>query len=92
MFTAFVTISGEYSDGIHDYIDILLRHDFDSFDDALRWYESVHVKPWGVLAETIHRNNHDLVRSEAEYDIYEDGAPIWDDGWFINETIWSKED
>jgi len=92
MFTAFVTISGEYADGTHDYIDVSLSRDFDTIHDALRWYEHVHVSPFGITAYALHASNPDLVRIEAEYDIYEDGKPIEDCDWFFSEAIWCPRD
>lgn len=91
MFKAFVTISGEFPDTTHDYLDISLERDFDTFDEALRWYESVNVKRWGALAMAIHANHPELTQIEAEYDIYEDGEPVGDLDWFVNEAIWWEE-
>lgn len=92
MFKAFVTISGENTEGYYNYLDISLEREFERFGDARRWYERLCVKPWGTLAMTIHANHPELTQIEAEYDIYEDGEPVDGCDWFINEAIWWKED
>lgn len=91
MFTAFVTISGESPDTTWDYLDVVFRREFESFDDARRCYEGLYVKPWGAIAHSLHALYPDLVQIEAEYDIYEDGEPVGDLDWFVNEAIWWKE-
>ena len=91
MFTAFVTISGEFPDTTWDYLDITFRREFESFDDARRCYEGLHVKPCGAIANSLHALFPDLTQIEAEYDIYEDGEPVGDLDWFVNEAIWWKE-
>ncbi len=92
MFTAFVTISGEFPDGHYDYLDILLERHFDTFEEAVRWYEHLNVKRWGAMAMAIHANHPELTQIEAEYDIYDDHGPVGDTDWFVNEAIWWKED
>lgn len=90
MFTAFVTISGEFPDGYWDYLDIVFRREFETLEEARRCYEVLHVKRWGAIAHSLHALFPELTQIEAEYDIYEDGRPI-DDDWFVNEAIWWKE-
>lgn len=92
MFTAHVTISGEFPDGRWDYIDVCLDGEFGTFDDARRWYENVYVQPRGSVAMMLHANHPELIQIEAEYNICEDGEPVDDDDWFINNAIWWKED
>ena len=95
MFHAFVTISGEFPDTTWDYLDILLERYFDSFEDAVRWYQHLWVKPFGTFAMTVHAMHPELTQIEAEYDIYEqvgDGwEPVGDLDWFSNEAIWWEE-
>lgn len=91
MFTAFVTISGEFPDGHWDYLDIVFRREFETFDEARRCYDGLGVKRWGAIAHSLHALYPELTQIEAEYDIYEDGEPIDDGDWFVNEAIWWKE-
>lgn len=91
MFKAFVTISGCGEDECYDYLNLSLEREFDTFDDALRFYRQLYVQPWGTLALHLHNKNPDLVQIEAEYDIYEDNEPVGDVEWFVNEAIWWKE-
>lgn len=92
MFKAFVTISGEDPDTTWNYLDIFFERDFETFDEARRFYESLHVKPWGAVAHSLHALFPELIQIEAEYDIYEDGEPVDGCDWFINEAIWWADD
>ena len=92
MFTAFVTISGEFPDGHWDYVDICTELEFETLDEAIRCHECLHVKRWGAIAYSLHALFPELTQIEAEYDIYEDGEPVGDLDWFVNEAIWWKED
>ena len=92
MFQAFVTISGEFPDTTWDYIDVyLMSPEYETFEEAERWYERVYVERWGTVALTLHANHPELTQIEAEYDIYEDGDPVGDLDWFVNEAIWWEE-
>ena len=97
-YQAFVTIAGQYEDTSWNYIDVLLESpEYDSIDDAERWHEAHHVKPWGAVAIALHANHPELVLIEAEYDIYEDGEPGCYDGlsvedYYYNEALWWRDE
>lgn len=91
MFEAFVTISACGEDECYDYLDLYNSREFDKFEDAVRWYEYVDVRRWGTLALYLHYKHPELTQIEAEYDIYEDGEPVNDIEWFVNEAIWWRE-
>lgn len=89
MFQAFVTISGEWPDATHDYIDVyLMSPEYEALEEAERWYEHSNVKRYGAVAMALHANHPELTQIEAEYDIYEDGEPVNDLYYFYNEAIW----
>lgn len=92
-FQAFVTISGCGEDECYDYLfdEPLWEGFFDTFDDALRHYEALYVKPFQTIAMAIHAMYPELTQIEAEYDIYEDGEPVGDVRWFVNEAIWWED-
>lgn len=92
MFTAFVTISGEFPDGHWDYLDYCMEFEFETLDEARHCYEVLNVKRFGAIAYSLHALYPELTQIEAEYSIYEDNCPIGDDDWFVNEAIWWKED
>lgn len=92
MFHAFVTITGEDPDTTWNYLDIFFERDFETFDEARCFYESLRVKPWGAIAHSLHALFPELIQIEAEYDIYENNEPVDGCDWFINEAIWWKED
>lgn len=91
MYKAFVTISACGEDECYDYLDLYNSREFDKFEDAVRWYEYVDVRRCGTLALYLHYKHPELTQIEAEYDIYEDGEPVNDIEWFVNEAIWWRE-
>ena len=92
MYQAFVTISGMDEDTSWNYLEVSLKSpEYETFEEAKRWYDAVNVPRFGAVAMALHANNPDLIQIEAEYDIYCDGEPVYAglfDDYFINEAIW----
>ena len=95
-YQVFVTISGMFEDGQWNYLDVLLESPlYDTFDEAERWYDAMHVKPFGAMAVALHANHPECRLIEAEYDIYSLADGFMDDfdtDWFYNESIWWADD
>lgn len=97
MFHAFVTLTGCGEDECYDYLypETICGGFFDTFEEALRFYERLYVRPFGTIATYAHASHPDLVQIEAEYDIYEKVGDYWepvgDVRWFVNEAIWWED-
>lgn len=97
MFHAFVTISGCGEDECYDYLypDAVMEGYFETFDEALRFYDRLGIKRFGAIAMAAHASHPELVQIEAEYDIYEmvgdQWEPVGDVRWFVNDAIWWEE-
>lgn len=90
-YRAYVTIMGEREDTSLDFLDLYMELETDDWNEAERFYQSVEVKPFGVLAHTLHANHPEYVRLEADYDIEQLVGPDYEYSecdWYYIESIW----
>lgn len=87
-YRAYVTIVGELASGDTEFLDLCMMLETDDMEEAERFYESLQVKPFGVLAHTLHANHPEYVRIEADYDLEGDPYDVYVVAWFFPESIW----
>ena len=91
MYRAYVTILGEREDTSMEFLDLSMELETDDFGEAQRFYDSLYVKPFGILAHTLHANHPEFVRIEADYDIEGDPYDTYGTAHCYIESIWWED-
>ena len=88
MYRVFVTISADFEGLGHDFIGVSWERQFETYDEAERFWNGLYVKPFGFLATTFHLDYPEAIVIEAEYDLWSGDKP--DDRFdkFFCEPIW----